>query len=289
MKVPMFPPLLLLMITCSSFAQQVETSTHELSTVMMQSTFRFQCATPTGQSTGTVFILGRPIQGTNTSRYVLVTAAHVLSDCIGDSSVLFARQKDSQGRWTERPMPFPIRMNGKQGWVKNSTADVAALYISLPEGTVPLLVSTDLLADDAALTKFEVHPGDDLNVLGYPLGFEGPGGFPVLRSGRIASYPLVPSKDNLYFLMDFRVFQGNSGGPVFMISYNRYYAGATNIGAVQLLMGLVSEEVSATEELRGLYESRSQRYPLGLAKIVPASIIKDTVNQLPEPTAEPVK
>ena len=41
-------------------------------------------------------------------------------------------------------------------------------------------------------------------------------GFPILRSGRVASYPLAPASVFPTFLMDFSVFPGNSGGAVFM-------------------------------------------------------------------------
>ena len=182
-------------------------------------------------------------------------------------------------------MPLPLRIAGKQMWVKNPTADVAAIYIGLPTEITPI-VSTLLLADDDFLTANEVHPGEDLNVLGYPLGYGGPGGFPVLRSGKIASYPLVPVKNNPFFLLDFRVFQGNSGGPVYMVSSGRIYGGIVHADGIQGVFGLVSEELSATEELHGLYESRAEKYPLSLAKIVPAAFIKDTLELLPPPTAD---
>jgi S1-C subfamily serine protease len=282
-------------LVCSAFVAQTPTTPPvppkppspqtELNTVMMQSTMRFQCVTQTGQATiGSGFILGRTIPGSVKLRYVFITAAHVFNDCVGDTGILYVRQIDSQGHWKEAPIILPIRTRGSQDWAKNPTADVAALYVSLPDGAVPLIVPAELLADDARLTEFEVHPGDELYVLGYPLGFQGPGGFPILRSGKIASYPLVPSKDNPYFLMDFRVFQGNSGGPVYSVWYNRFYGGATHIGGVQMVMGLVSEEISATEEQHSIYENRAQRYPLSLAKVVPASLIKETINQLPVPT-----
>jgi S1-C subfamily serine protease len=160
------------------------------------------------------------------------------------------------------------------------------MYVALPNWAVPYLLPSDFLASDKLLSQYQIHPGDELNVLGYPLGFKGPGGFPVLRSGKIASYPLVPTKDNPFFLLDFRVFQGNSGGPVYLVSQNRVWGGATHIGTIQMLMGLVSEEVSATEEYRGLYENRAQRYPLGLAKVVPAEFIKETIELLPVPTPD---
>lgn len=254
--------------------------TPEINTVVMQSTFRIAGA----NSLGTAFIVGRPIPGVeNRARYVLVTAAHVLDGITGDDAVLFLRRKDSSG-WHEFPYQISIRTNGHPNWTKNPSADVAVMYLALPNESVVNLIPTTLFADDKMLTQYEVHPGDELNVLGYPLGYVGPGGFPVLRSGKIASYPLVPTKDNPFFLLDFRVFQGNSGGPVYLVSYNRIYGGSTNIGAVYMLMGLVSEEISLTEDQRGIYENRSARYPLSLAKVVPAAFIKETIEMLPDPS-----
>lgn len=284
--------VLALLLTGLCLAQSVTPPAEtEINTVLMNSTFRIVGQGPGGQqSLGTAFIVGRPIPDQkDRARYVLVTAAHVLSQLVGDTAILFTRQKDSQGRWNEAPFAIPIRANGQPTWVKNPNADVAAMYVALPFNAVPNLITAELLADDALVTRFEVHPGDELNVLGYPLGIAGPGGFPVLRSGKIASYPLVPSKDNPYFLLDFRIFEGNSGGPVYLVSYNRFYAGLTNIGSVRMIMGLVSEEVGVTQEFRGLYENRSQRFPLELAKIVPASFIRDTINMLPEPSEAATK
>ena len=72
-----------------------------------------------------------------------------------------------------------------------------------------------MLANDDLLAKYNIHPGDVLDCLGYPFGFESPvGSFPILRSGKIASYPLLPTKGTQSFLLDFRVFPGNSGSPV---------------------------------------------------------------------------
>jgi hypothetical protein len=41
---------------------------------------------------------------------------------------------------------------------------------------------------------------------------EGPFGFPILRAGRIASYPILPTADTKTILLDFPVLPGNSGG-----------------------------------------------------------------------------
>ena len=69
-----------------------------------------------------------------------------------------------------------------------------------------------LLADDEMLSLFEANPGEELTALGYPLGAESnSAGFAILRSGKIASYPLLPTEATQKFLFDFAIFPGNSG------------------------------------------------------------------------------
>jgi S1-C subfamily serine protease len=265
-----------------SFAQSPKT--FELNTTLMESTFRIQGQSARGPGLGTGFLLGRLLPSTpGQSRAVIVTAAHVLTEMTGNSVTLVMRRKQADSSWQEVPVEVPIRLRGHPLWVQHPKADVAVMYLP----TVPdelrraAIVPTDLLATDQLLAQFEIHPGDELNVLGYPLGFSHTGGFAVLRSGKIASYPLIPTKDNPYFLLDFRVFRGNSGGPVYLVQSNRTYGGAIHMGTVNIVMGLVSEEISATEQLQGLYENRVETHPLGLAKVVPASYIVETINLLP--------
>jgi hypothetical protein len=63
------------------------------------------------------------------------------------------------------------------------------------ESDLPRL-ATDLLATDRELKKFRVHPGDTVAFLGYPHRVEAnEAGFPVLRSGAIASFPLIPGTE----------------------------------------------------------------------------------------------
>lgn len=148
----------------------------------------------------------------------------------------------------------------KQLWTKHPTADVAAMYIRLIDGVLSTVLPTTLLAEDAVLEEYGLHPGDELNFLGYPLGAEGNAfGFPILRSGKIASYPLLPTKETGSFLMDFQIFGGNSGGPVYLVQAGgtRLIKGTTRLGInFQAIVGIVSQEVSMTEQQRTLYEKK---------------------------------
>ncbi len=162
------------------------------------------------------------------------------------------------------------------------------MYVRLPEEVsswLPLL-STDLLADDQMLSKFEIHPGDELECLGYPLGnASNEAGFPILRSGKIASYPLLPTAATKTFLFDFRIFKGNSGGPVYFIATNRIYGGSTMLGqTIGFIAGLVSEERVFQQVTAGPYEQAARQVQLGLAVIVHASLIKEAIEMLPLPS-----
>ncbi len=39
--------------------------------------------------------------------------------------------------------------------------------------------------------------------------------FPILRSGFLASYPILPARQNPVIYIDGPIFEGNSGGPIF--------------------------------------------------------------------------
>src|SRR5216684_6099497 len=78
---------------------QVDPTNFELNTVLMESTFKIEGRTASGQQTiGTAFVMGRPYdkppadQPTKAA-YVLITAAHVLDEIRADTAVLHYRRK----------------------------------------------------------------------------------------------------------------------------------------------------------------------------------------------------
>jgi hypothetical protein len=162
------------------------------------------------------------------------------------------------------------------------------MYVRLPEAAGIPLVSTDLLADDKSLSELEIHPGDNLECLGYPFGMESSdAGFAILRSGKIASYPLLPTARTKTFLLDFMVFKGNSGGPVYMVESTRTYRNATHMGTIYFIAGIVTEEKSFSEQFVGQYSAELHQYQLGLAVVVHASLIKEAIYMLPSPETLP--
>jgi Trypsin-like peptidase domain len=254
----------------------------ELNTVLMQSTFMLVGRTtdPNKFSFATGFIIGRPVKGkSNYARYVLITAAHVFESFTGRSATILLRRQKSDASYEKLTQEFEIRdASNKPLWMRHpdSDIDVAAMYVALPDDVKFDLVPTPLLSNDDVLNKFEIHPGDELFALGFPLGVSSPeGGFPILRSGKIASYPLVPAKKMRSFLFDFQVYDGNSGGPVYFVQSGRYYGGSHHLGeTIHFIIGLVTAQATSR-----IYNNQ----PVYLAQIVPAEFILETVNLLPEP------
>lgn len=253
----------------------------ELNSIMMRNTFKIEGE----NSIGTCFIIGRPSEKEPQRAYlVLVTAAHVLEEMKGEEVTVHLRRRQDNS-FVKAPWNTKVRQSDKVLWVKNKSGlDIAAMYIAPPRIYDLQLLPTGMFANDEVLTKFEIHPGDEMCCLGFPLGIEAnDAGFPILRSGRIASFPLIPTNEYKTFLLDFEVFPGNSGGPVYFAESNRNYGGALHPGKVQFIAGLVSEEVAPKQVIQRPHKREEERYPLHIAVIIHSRYILETVNQLPEP------
>lgn len=263
----------LLLFSSSPHAEE----SSNIASILMRSTFKIQ----QGNSVGTVFIIGEPAEyDPKCAYYVLMTASHVLNSIKDENATIFLRKKIGK-KFVKYPFVISIRRNGSPLWVSHPEVDVAAMRIALPRDADIQLISTDLLATDEFIEKYEVNPGDDLLVLGFPYGAESnEAGFPILRSGKIASYPLIPTKMTKTLLLDFEVFSGNSGGPVFMCSRNRAYGGATHIGVVRQLMGIVSQEKQIVEHVKSIDQEVLKKHKLCLALVVHTSFLKELLNML---------
>jgi hypothetical protein len=264
---------MVLAVLCAVLLSAGFVGAEDLNVLLMESTFRIAGpAKGEGKiSVGTVFLVGRPLKSSpGKASYVMVTAGHVLQDIIGDEAVLWLRRKKPDGTFEALEHRLRIRGRGAPLWTRHAGADVAVMYVQLPNEAHVVLLSKDLLANDQMMTQYEVHPGDELLSLGFPFGLAAnDAGFPILRSGKIASYPLVPAKQYPTFLYDFQVYEGNSGGPV-------YYTGSRAFGGkaarpVNFIAGLVSKHAAIG----------GQR--LQLAAVVPAQFIREAIDSLPEP------
>lgn len=150
-----------------------------------------------------------------TPRVVLVTANHVLELMKEDEATVGWRAQSADGGWRYTPAKIIIRDHGAPLWVRHPTRDIAAIPINPPPEFVKAALPLSLLPD-AAASDAPIAPGEEMMTLGFPEGLSAnSAGFPILRSGKVASYPITPSAAYPTFLLDFHVFPGNSGGPVY--------------------------------------------------------------------------
>lgn len=272
-----------LMATLFIGASRPEPTTQpaDLHTQLMLSTFKL--ANP--ESTGTSFVLCRPLPGEpSRKQYILVSAEHAFSKMKGDKATLLLRKDEGNDSYEKRPLTLTVRKTGKDLWTRHPTQDVAVMVITPPPDAPIPAPSVDLLADDAELKKYEIHPGDLLHSMGYPHANQfsaGEEGFSVVRLGCLASFPLLPTRERHTFLVDFNVFEGDSGGPVYLCETNRWYNGKAHSGPTGLILGVVSGQHWLNEDFKAVYQSATFHQRLGLAIVVHASAVKEAIDLLP--------
>ena len=270
---------------CWKPAAVAQPADEDLNVYMMEATVKLQGKT----SLGTGFMLLRTFkvqsgpQGSVSGKVVLVTAAHVLEAIPEEEITVAMHSLSTSGDWIRHESKLPIRRNGLPLWRKHPEADVAVMYVVPDISPFRKAPTVDLLATDEILQKFHMTPGITLKCLGFPLGFESsPTGFAILRTGDIASYPLLPTARTKTFLMDFRVFKGNSGGPVYFSQ--PLFRGNISFGpAAEFIMGLISREALFPVQSVGPYESSVKELQLMLGEVIHASIVRQTIELLPVP------
>lgn len=132
------------------------------------------------------------------------------------------------------------------------------------------------------MSESGVSEGDDVYVLGFPLGLVGePRNMVVARRGSIARIRDCLEKATPSFLIDAFVFPGNSGGPVIVrpgvtaVSGTRAVGKAYLIGVVSGYVPYRDEAVSRqTGRLRVTFEENS-----GLAVVFAADFIDDAIRE----------
>ncbi len=166
--------------------------------------------------TATAFLVEAP-RPDGRPRTVMVTAAHVLEQMPADEARLAWRFEIAPGEWRRELAPIAIRVNGAGRWTRHPEQDIAVMEITAPAEFARAAIPLAWLGDAETPERLRLRPGDEMLTVGYPGGLSSnPAGFPILRVGRAASFPIAPVRSFPLFLLDFRVFAGNSGGPVFV-------------------------------------------------------------------------
>ncbi len=190
----------------------------DLTVGLIAATVQIDQLLPGGETrrVGTAFLVDAP-DPDGLPRTVMVTAAHVLNGMAAPQARIGWRAAEADGGWRFAPEPLSIReADGEPRWTRHPDQDVAVMAVSAPPEFARAALPLGWLVEPEALDAWQVGPGDELMTLGYPHGYAAnKAGFPILRTGRVASWPLTPVEAFPTFLLDFSVYPGNSGGPVF--------------------------------------------------------------------------
>ncbi|MDB5343719.1 MAG: ral stress protein [Schlesneria sp.] len=247
-------------------------------TLMMRATVKLQHE----RSTATGFILRQPRPApAEESRWVLVTAAHVLERSSDNETIVVYRVCEAEGAYRKEPTALTIRKDGQPLWTKHPTEDIAAMVVTPPDKVDLPKISTERLANDELLRKHSIHPGQTVTCLGYPHRTEAnQAGFPILRSGSIASYPLIPATLNKTFMVSANTFEGDSGGPIYVVEPALHQSGEQP-EEVRLILGLMHGQHFLDEEMAMIYGNSKVRHRLGLGIVMQAAFIRETLEKLP--------
>jgi V8-like Glu-specific endopeptidase len=247
----------------------------DLSIDLIQATV--QVEQPLGDGTrtvGTGFLISDPTPD-GRPRTILVTANHVFRKMPGPIATIGFRVENADGSWRYDPAPLKIRDGDKELWTHHPGRDVAAIAIDAPPEFTKAAIPETWLATDDTFTKYSLGPGDEMLALGFPEGLSAnPAGFPILRSGRVASFPLGPSTAFPTFLLDFAVFPGNSGGPVYVRDTAHRTPVASGMPA-GFIAGMLTQQV----------ELNSQNLSIGI--VTDARFVRETLALLDNPNAVP--
>lgn len=230
------------------------------------------CRISQRETSGTAFFVQRPPRdGQPTAGVALVTAAHVFEQMREPTCQLVLRQRLESGLYERREIEVPIEENGKRLWLRHPQFDCAALPITLPENVTMHVFTWDQLLDDEGPLVEQLTVGRPMYVACFPAKSEANAvGWPILRHGMVATYPLRPVQLAPTMYLDISGFGGDSGAAVVMTTPEGLR-----------IAGLVSGMIRQTDRVVSPFEERIMHTPLGLSIVIQSPWIRRTIEQLP--------
>lgn len=220
-----------------------------------------------GATSGTGWFVAVP--GPDGPRHVLVTANHVFEAMKTPECSIVYRAPAKKGEFVRREVKLPIRDGDKARWVRHPELDVAVIPVTIPAGVDAQPFPYDRIADESWTATRKVRTGQDVFVPCFPFRLEtNPSGWPVLRKGSLATYPLTPAAAAKTMLVDYAHFEGDSGSPVVAYPKNE-----------PLVVGLVFALMRNSSTITTPFEERKTHFPLDLAIAVQSPFVRDTIDR----------
>lgn len=189
-------------------------------------TLRIEVSDGTASSIGTGFFVKFPIpRHPDRVILMLLTCKHVLLGGKGGVSLVCHKKNPSgQPSLAEKVVVSSAPYSTAYYEHPDPEMDIAAINLSGFLGNHPEVFYKTLTPENVfsfseeAFGEGGINAGSDVSFLGYPTGFHDQAhNLPILRFGRIASFPEVDFNGKPEFLIDAQVFPGSSGSPVFVI------------------------------------------------------------------------
>jgi hypothetical protein len=189
---------------------------------------------------GTGFMVGhRNPRSPGRKDLVMVTTAHVLEQAGKEPVFMAVRMPEIEGLQPLALLRLETGESGRLRFARHPKHDVAAFIVEVPPEIAGDIVKPTSFSEEAISKADELSAGRDLAFAGFPEVFPGtPGGYPILRSGKIASHMIDEVRREQTFVMNADVYPGDSGSPVF---------GLDARGKLSV-EGMVIERIAATSE-----------------------------------------
>jgi hypothetical protein len=228
----------------------------------------------------------------------LVTNRHVFNG--RERATFRVNTDDGKSKTFETPLRFP---NGENRWLahKDPAVDLALLSVnaaSLKEnGIQPAFISEEFFGHSKNFEEIGVAVGDDVYVLGFPMGIAGEDqNYACVKGGLISRLDSEIIQSKKAFIIDSSIFPGNSGGPVILRPTKIALEGTKAIEKCYLL-GVVKGYLPYSENL---YTHQTEpptvvsttRENSGLSFCVPMDFVKEIYSSWQEtqkPIDEPQK
>lgn len=251
-------------VLIGAVATAVASADDETSLAALRATVRLHGG---GQSS-TAFVVAVP-RGGATSRMVIVSAAHSFEKMRGETATTVLRAPAKGGRFVRRDASVTIRDGDEPRWVRHPSADVAVMEWSPPADVDLVPFPLESLATAADFDDGRVGVGQQVRVACFPAQTEAnDAGWPILRTGGIATHPLEPGAELERMFVDYAHFGGDSGAAV-----------VVDAGQEPLVVGVVVAMQRQTDRVEGPFEEKTVYTPLGLAIAVPSPLVLDTIDR----------
>lgn len=169
-----------------------------------------------------------------------------------DNVRVWFNEKNKLGNWANQDLP----LRGEDGtclWYEHPSqgrrVDIAALPFRPSPGVEPYPINAIPMTND-----IRVIVGQDIIILGFPLGLTVTGGFPIWKRATIATEPDIPVEGLPKFMVDTASREGMSGSPVIVRPSGPYISKDGNTvmstGTPTMFVGIYSGRIGAEDEFK---------------------------------------